>query len=91
MKRQRSPREIIEHERRLAYLKNCYQLTRTLAVAILYDRFEFTEEQARWFLEDFDFLAECVGMGEDDLVKIKENIKAVIGVDLDKKEEVEKG
>jgi len=77
-----STSELIKREKEKAYISKVYSLTKALAVAVLYDRFDFTEEKAKDFLEDFDFLVEAVGYGEDNLQTIKANIKEYIGVEV---------
>lgn len=74
--------ELIKREKERAYIGKVYHLTKALAVAVLYDRFGFSEEQAVQFTEDFDVLVESVGYGDDNLETIRKNIKEYIGVDV---------
>lgn len=80
--KQRTPAELIRQEKEKAYIGKVYSLTKALAVAVLYDRFDFTEEQAQDFLADFDYLVQSVGYGDDNLETIRKNIKEYIGADV---------
>lgn len=82
MKRQRSPREIIESEKRTAILKDCYQLMRVIAIGILYDDFGFSEEDALKFLDAFDFHIEKIGENTDSIEGIKANLKEIFGIEI---------
>lgn len=82
MKRQRTPRQIIESEKRMAILKDCYQLTRTLAIGILYDDFDFSEEDALRFLDSFDFHVKKIGENVDNIEEVKANIKELFGIEI---------
>lgn len=79
MKRnQRSKQQLIIDK----YIDGAHKACILCTLAVLIDQFDFTEDECKYFLDDFNTLLKSYNSGNEDIYLIAENIKEYCGLKI---------